>query len=80
MRAGFIPSGLRADDFVFHDDLYWNVLTCIHGCDLGIAIFDRVESNILNPKQVVCRPWSTTQEEGACSARQPPAANSFAVS
>jgi nucleoside 2-deoxyribosyltransferase len=41
--------GLRADDKIYHDDLYWNIMTYIYGCGLGIAVFERVESDTFNP-------------------------------
>ena len=41
--------GLRADDKQYHDDLFPNVLTYIHGCDLGIAVFERLEEEYFNP-------------------------------
>jgi len=41
--------GVRADDKEYHDDLYWNVVTHIHGCGFGIAIFERLDTDALNP-------------------------------
>ena len=41
--------GLRADDKQYHDDLFSNVLTYIHGCGLGIAVFERTEAEEFNP-------------------------------
>jgi hypothetical protein len=40
---------LRADDKTYHPDLYYNILTYIHGCGIGVAIFDRIESDEYNP-------------------------------
>ena len=40
---------LRADDRVYHDDLFYNVLTYIYGCDLGIAVFERLDTDEFNP-------------------------------
>ena len=40
---------LRADDRFYHDDLYYNVLTHIYGCDFGIAVFERLETDEFNP-------------------------------
>lgn len=40
---------LRADDVPYTDDLLPNVRTYMHGCRLGIAIFDRVETDHQNP-------------------------------
>jgi hypothetical protein len=41
--------GLRADDKQYHDDLFSNVETYMHGCGAGIAIFDRIEQEDFNP-------------------------------
>lgn len=41
--------GLRADDKEYHPDLYWNILTYIHGCDFGIAVFDNMSATFYNP-------------------------------
>lgn len=40
---------LRADDKQYHDDLFWNVITYLHGCGFGIAIFERIEAEEFNP-------------------------------
>ena len=40
---------LRADDKQYHDDLYYNILTYIHGCRFGIAVFERIEEDSFNP-------------------------------
>ncbi len=41
--------GLRADDKEYHDDLWPNVLTYMHGCSMGIAVFERIEEQVFNP-------------------------------
>lgn len=41
--------GIRADDREYHDDLFPNVLTYIHGCGLGVAVFERIEAERFNP-------------------------------
>ena len=41
--------GLRADDLEYHQDLLPNVLTYIYGCNFGIAVFERLESERYNP-------------------------------
>lgn len=46
-RHGLI--GLLARDKDFHEDLYPNILTYMHGCDFGIAVFERLESEVFNP-------------------------------
>jgi len=46
-RHGLV--GLLARDREFHDDLYPNIQTYIHGCGFGIAVFERLETNEFNP-------------------------------
>ena len=41
--------GVRADDKRYHDHLFYNVLTYMHGCGLGIAVFERIEVQTYNP-------------------------------
>lgn len=40
---------LRADDREYHDDLFPNVLTYMHGCGFGIAVFERLCQDDFNP-------------------------------
>lgn len=40
---------LRSDDYIFHDDLFPNVLTYMHGCGLGVAVFERINADRYNP-------------------------------
>lgn len=42
-------SALRSDDKEYHDDLFGNVLTYLHGCSFGIAVFERLEADDFNP-------------------------------
>jgi hypothetical protein len=42
-------TGLLARDKEFHEDLFPNILTYMHGCDFGIAVFERLESEVFNP-------------------------------
>lgn len=42
-------TGVRADDKRYHDDLFYNVLTYMHRCGLGIAVFERIEEDRFNP-------------------------------
>lgn len=42
-------TALRADDKDYHDDLFWNILTYIYGCGIGIAVFERIEQEEFNP-------------------------------
>jgi hypothetical protein len=52
MRSALAPLGIsavRADDKQYHDDLLWNILTYVHGCGFGIAVFERIETEQFNP-------------------------------
>ena len=42
-------SGVRADDKYYHDDNYYNILTYLHGCDIGIAVFETLTEPQFNP-------------------------------
>jgi len=46
-KYGF--TGLLARDKEYHEDLYPNIQTYMHGCGFGIAVFERIESNDFNP-------------------------------
>jgi uncharacterized protein YutD len=39
----------RADDKEYHEDLFQNVMTYMHGCSFGIAVFERLEKDEFNP-------------------------------
>lgn len=41
--------GVRADGKRYHDFLFLNVLTYMHGCGLGMAIYERIETQTYNP-------------------------------
>jgi hypothetical protein len=52
IRDGFEAHGitaLRADDKFYHEDLFPNVMTYMHGCSIGIALFERIQANDFNP-------------------------------
>lgn len=52
IRTSLKPHGisaLRADDKVYHEDLFPNVQTYMYGCGFGIAVFERIESERFNP-------------------------------
>jgi hypothetical protein len=42
-------TGIRADDKEYHEDLFPNVLTYMHGCRMGVAVFERIEEETFNP-------------------------------
>lgn len=42
-------SGVRADDKEYHDDLFPNVQTYMHGCGFGVAVLERIEEQAFNP-------------------------------
>lgn len=51
IKSALRPHGLtaiRADDGRYHDDLYPNLQTYMHGCGFGIAVFDRISSDLHN--------------------------------
>jgi len=41
--------GVRADDKEYHEDLYGNIKTYMHGCSFAVAVFERIESDDFNP-------------------------------
>ena len=52
IRQALAPQGivaLRADEKDYHADLYPNILTYLHGCGFGIAVFERIEQEEFNP-------------------------------
>jgi hypothetical protein len=52
IKKALDPIGItvvRADDKQYNDDLFPNVLTYMHGCGFGIAVFERIESEEFNP-------------------------------
>ncbi len=40
---------LRADYRQYHDDLWFNILTYIYGTRFGIAVFERLDADVINP-------------------------------
>jgi hypothetical protein len=42
-------TGLLARDRQYHEDLYPNIQTYMHGCGFGIAVFERIEKEEFNP-------------------------------
>jgi len=52
IRLTLQPLGIaavRADEKEYHADLWYNILTYIHGCGFGIAVFERLEADEFNP-------------------------------
>ncbi len=52
IKQALAPQGivaLRADEKDYHADLYPNILTYLHGCGFGIAVFERIEQEEFNP-------------------------------
>lgn len=47
--GGYGIKALRADEKYYHDDLYHNILTYMHGCGFGVAVFERIEEELFNP-------------------------------
>ena len=42
-------TGVRADDKEYHEDLFPNVVTYMHGCGMGVAVFEQIEAQSFNP-------------------------------
>lgn len=42
-------TAVRADEKQYHDDLFSNILTYLHGCGSAIAVFERLEEETFNP-------------------------------
>jgi hypothetical protein len=42
-------TAVRADQKQYNDDLYSNILTYMHGCGSGVAVFERLEGDNFNP-------------------------------
>jgi hypothetical protein len=42
-------TGVRADDKEYHDDLFPNIVTYMHGCGFGVAVFEGIEEEDFNP-------------------------------
>ena len=58
IRKTLAPLGitaLRADDREYHDDLFPNILTYMHGCRFGVAVFERIELEDFNPNVSLTR-------------------------
>jgi len=52
IRDGLAPfniTAVRADDREYHEDLFPNVRTYLHGCGFGVAVFERIEAEDFNP-------------------------------
>lgn len=42
-------TGVRADYKEYHEDLFPNVVTYMHGCGMGIVVFEQIEAQSFNP-------------------------------
>lgn len=52
VRSGLAACGIegvRADGKRYHDNLFYNILTYLHGCGLGMAIYEGIETPTPNP-------------------------------
>ena len=47
--SGFGIKALRADTKEYHEEVFSNIQTYMHGCSFGIAVFERVEQDDFNP-------------------------------
>lgn len=41
-------TGVRADDKIYHNDNYYNILTYLHGCGFGIAVIEKITQKTFN--------------------------------
>jgi hypothetical protein len=57
---------LRADEKDYHDDLFPNVLTYIHGCRFGIAVFERLVDDDFNPNVSLEVGYMTALHKSVC--------------
>lgn len=52
LKSSFQNNGitlLRADDKEYHSDLFLNIQTYMHGCGMGVAVLDRIQTEDFNP-------------------------------
>jgi len=42
-------TGVRADERSYHTILFYNIETYLHGCSLGVAVFESIEATEFNP-------------------------------
>jgi hypothetical protein len=47
--ASYGIKALRADDKEYHDDLFANIMTYLYGCSFGVAVFEQIETDDINP-------------------------------
>lgn len=59
-------TALRADDFEFHPDVFPNILTYMHGCSFGIAVYERIENNDPNPNVALEVGYMLAQRKPVC--------------
>ena len=59
-------NALRADEKEYHEDLFPNVLTYIHGCNVGIAVFERLEEEEFNPNVSLEVGYLRAQRKSIC--------------
>jgi hypothetical protein len=51
--AKFSLNGLRADEKEYADEILANIRTYMHGCDFGVAVFERLMKDEFNPNMAL---------------------------
>lgn len=60
----------RADDTSFHADLWPNIQTYLHGCGIGVAVFDRIETEEHNPNVSLEVGYMMAQDKPLCILKE----------
>jgi hypothetical protein len=42
-------TGVRADEKEYHEDLFYNIVTYMYGCGMGVVVFESIEAKDFNP-------------------------------
>lgn len=58
--------GMRADDKRYNDHLYLNVQTYMHGCGIGVAVYDRIRADTHNPNVALEVGYMLALEKPVC--------------
>jgi nucleoside 2-deoxyribosyltransferase len=59
-------TGVRADDKTYTKELFANVETHMHGCGFGIAVFERIEKEDINPNAALEVGYMEALEKPVC--------------
>lgn len=59
-------TGIRAEDKHYDEDPYWNTMTYMHGCGLGVAVFESIEGNDVPPNVALEAGYMLGLGKGVC--------------